>query len=213
VNADQRLEDVKASEIMRTDLTTIPSTMPLAEVERVLSEGNISGAPVVDQAGHITGVISLRDILWHNAQDPDGRRAPAPWSWGIEEPYGDADSSNGLEREPDLVNPQPLGIPAADVEANVEDTEFSDTPREEAELQRMVTGEAVPLETSDTAAAVMTADVRAVAADATLAEVAAVMTDHRIHRVLVRRADEFIGMVTSTDVLRAIAQRARRGRR
>lgn len=198
MNADQRFEDITAADIMRVDLTTIPSAMPLSEVERVLTENNVSGAPVVDHAGRIAGVISLRDIAERHAEDPDGLRAPQAWSWGIEAPREDAPTETDLDREP---RGREVGA-----ETDLEDRLQGD--REEHELERMATGENVPLEAPDTAADLMTAEVHAVDKKATLPEVAAAMVDHAIHRVLVRANGKFVGMVTSTDVLRALASRA-----
>ena len=62
-----------AGEIMRTDVVTISASAPLSEVERILSENRISGAPVTDEAGHIIGVLSMRDLIERYAQDPDAR--------------------------------------------------------------------------------------------------------------------------------------------
>jgi CBS domain-containing protein len=58
---------------MQTDLMTVASSAPLSEVERLLAEHGIGGAPVTDEAGQIVGVISMRDLLDRYAQDPDAR--------------------------------------------------------------------------------------------------------------------------------------------
>jgi CBS-domain-containing membrane protein len=64
---------VTARDLMRKDVVTIPESAPLSEVERVLADNGISGAPVTDAAGCITGVVSWRDLLERYAQDPDAR--------------------------------------------------------------------------------------------------------------------------------------------
>ncbi len=62
---------VSARDIMRSHVLTVSYSDPLSEVERVLGEHRISGAPVVDEAGHIVGVISLKDLVERYAEDPD----------------------------------------------------------------------------------------------------------------------------------------------
>lgn len=64
---------VVARDIMRTDVITIDQSAPLSEVERILVENRISGAPVTDETGAIVGVVSLRDLIERYAEDPDAR--------------------------------------------------------------------------------------------------------------------------------------------
>jgi CBS domain-containing protein len=64
---------LKARDIMRKDVITVSVNAPLSEVERVLGEHRISGVPVTDEAGHIVGVLSVRDLLERYAEDPDAR--------------------------------------------------------------------------------------------------------------------------------------------
>lgn len=62
-----------ARDIMRTDVLTVSRNTPLSEVERLLGEHRIGGMPVTDEAGHIVGVVSMRDLLERYTQDPDAR--------------------------------------------------------------------------------------------------------------------------------------------
>ena len=62
-----------ARDIMRSDVITIDQSAPLSEVERILVENRISGAPVADETGAIVGVVSLRDLIERYAEDPDAR--------------------------------------------------------------------------------------------------------------------------------------------
>ena len=55
---------------------------------------------------------------------------------------------------------------------------------------------------------VMTRDVLAVAPDDPLPAVARVMRDRRVHRLLVLEAGRLVGIVSSFDVVRAVAERA-----
>lgn len=64
---------VTARDIMKTDVVVVHYATPLSEVERVLSENRISGAPVVDEAGHVIGVVSMKDLIEKYTEDPDAR--------------------------------------------------------------------------------------------------------------------------------------------
>ncbi len=71
--AAERWSLVTARDIMRKRVVTVSAADALSEVERTLSEHSISGAPVVDAAGRILGVVSLRDLVERYAEDPDAR--------------------------------------------------------------------------------------------------------------------------------------------
>lgn len=64
---------VTARDIMQKEVITVPYATPLSEVERTLSDNRISGAPVTDEAGHIIGIVSIRDLVERYAEDPDAR--------------------------------------------------------------------------------------------------------------------------------------------
>lgn len=57
------LSKIKVSEIMTSGAITIPQDFTLEEAATILLENNISGAPVLDSAGEITGIISQREIF------------------------------------------------------------------------------------------------------------------------------------------------------
>jgi CBS domain-containing protein len=71
----ERWARVTARDLMkkRTDLVTVPESAPLSEVERVLADAHVWGAPVVDSAERIVGVISVKDLLDRYTEDPDTR--------------------------------------------------------------------------------------------------------------------------------------------
>lgn len=86
-SASTRWGLVTAADIMRTDIITVSNSSPLSEVERVLAENRIGGAPVVDHSGHIVGVISARDLLARYTEDPDAQpvRGPGWFHMGFED--------------------------------------------------------------------------------------------------------------------------------
>lgn len=53
---------VKASDLMQGDVTRLDAGTPVDEAISLLESDRISGAPVVDAAGRVLGVLSLTDI-------------------------------------------------------------------------------------------------------------------------------------------------------
>jgi len=76
-----RWPDVRARDIMRTDVVTVPDSATLTEAVQRLAEARISGMPVTDEAGHVIGVVSIRDVLDFLSENPDQRRVFAPRSY------------------------------------------------------------------------------------------------------------------------------------
>lgn len=56
-------------ELMRKEVMSVPADMPLVEVAALFKARCISGAPVVDDAGAVLGVISLTDLVNAGRQD------------------------------------------------------------------------------------------------------------------------------------------------
>ena len=55
--------EITAARIMTRDVVVVSEETPLAEVAAVMGEHGISGVPVVDKDGRVTGVISEKDFL------------------------------------------------------------------------------------------------------------------------------------------------------
>jgi CBS domain-containing protein len=153
-----------AGDIMRADVITIDQSAPLSEVERVLVENRISGAPVTDETGAIVGVVSIRDLVERYAEDPDARpRRGRGWF-------------------------------------QLDTDELDEDMYESSEI---------PEEAEETARDVMTAEVYSVPEDAGIREIAGLMHEHHIHRVLVEADGMYVGLLSTMDLLGAIAQRRR----
>jgi CBS domain-containing protein len=80
----------RLAEVMSPDPVTAPATASLAEALAFMAEGGFRTLPVVDDAGRVTGSVSIRDILRHLAENfpkeflnlpPEPHRA-APRRWG-----------------------------------------------------------------------------------------------------------------------------------
>jgi len=153
-------QDLTAADVMRTDVLTVSESTPLSEVERLLGENRIGGLPVTNETGHITGVVSIRDLVDRYTQDPDARPRRGHGFYHL--------SSEGLEDE---------------------DFESFEVP-EEAE---------------ETAGDIMTAQVYDVDATTRLRDVAAKMVELNVHRLLVTEKRHTVGIVSTMDVLKALA--------
>ena len=150
-----------AQDIMQTTVLTVSTSTPLSEVERLLSENRISGVPVTEEAVHIVGVISMRDLIEHYSEDPSTR------------PGGSSSSYN---------------MPAEELaEENIESLEL-------------------PEESQETAGEVMTAAVYKIEADADLPGISRKMVDMNIHRILVEDDGKTVGLISTMDILKALAQ-------
>jgi CBS domain-containing membrane protein len=57
------LDTLKAGDIMSTPIQSIHQDVELVDAAAMLAEKNISGAPVVDLAGKVIGVVSEKDFL------------------------------------------------------------------------------------------------------------------------------------------------------
>ena len=54
---------VRAAQIMKSDLVTIPATMDREEVARVFRDRDLVSAPVVDGLGRLVGMITVDDVV------------------------------------------------------------------------------------------------------------------------------------------------------
>lgn len=57
------MQQIKAKDIMRSDVLSVPQDMTVHELAAFFTERMISGAPVLDETGKLLGVVSLSDIV------------------------------------------------------------------------------------------------------------------------------------------------------
>jgi CBS domain-containing protein len=147
---------VTARDIMRTNVVTVNYASPLSDVERVLGDHRISGAPVTDESGHIVGVISLKDLIERYAESPESHPRRGHGFYHL--------SSNELS-----------------------DDDFDSFD--------------VPKEAEETAGDLMSGEVLSVSVEAGLREIARVMVDRKIHRVLVQEDGKYVGLISTMEIL------------
>ena len=174
--------------MMQTDVVTVRPDMSVYDLSKILAEHDITGAPVVDVDGEVLGVVSMTDVIRLAADETDIRVAPRPF---ISAAASLGDAAGAEEDEPeDLVDYlqyfQHVSIewggagPAADWAS-------------ESDLDRY------------DVRSIMTPANFHIGPDATLGELAGFLLRGRIHRALVMEDDQLIGIVTTVDVLRTVA--------
>jgi len=144
--------NLTAADLMTRDVITIPEHLSLQGAAQMLERSQISGAPVVNEAGACVGVLSASDFIhW-------ARR----------------------EQEPAV---RTTGSICSD--------------------WQMIEIEEVP---ADEACTCMTADSVTAAPETPITDLARRMLDAHIHRIIIVDAqDRPIGIVSSTDILAAVA--------
>jgi CBS domain-containing protein len=71
------LNTMTAADLMSTTVVTVPRAMSLRGAAHLLSQADISGAPVVDDSGRCVGVLSATDfIAWADRGEHAARRRP-----------------------------------------------------------------------------------------------------------------------------------------
>jgi CBS domain-containing protein len=173
---------LKLTDIMTTDVLTLRPDNTLRDAIELFSGNHISGAPVLDD-GTLTGVLTAIDVMDAVAAE---QRTPVTGgqAW--------------IDDEDDL----------HDVEAETA-SYFMMSEYDEPDLGEL--GSAVT-EGSDlldrlTVADAMTRSIAELESDVEIHEAAQYMLQRGIHRVLVVNDGQLEGLVSTTDFLRAIAER------
>lgn len=174
-------------DIMTEELATVGPQMSLREALEILRAEEVSGAPVL-QGGEVVGVVSVTDLLEFEAtsagvptQQPERSEwaeyeAPEVWEEGTESPSAFF-----------------VGFWSNEAVDVTERFEASASP-EWDQLENHVVAE------------VMTRQIVALAPDAEIEEAAQLMLDAEVQRLLVLDDGELAGIVTATDVVRAVAE-------
>ena len=61
----------RARDIMNTNVISVSSSMDLRDLAKLFLEKGITGAPVVDTEGNLSGVISQTDLIYYNLTRDD----------------------------------------------------------------------------------------------------------------------------------------------
>ncbi len=74
---------MNAKDVMTTEVITVAPDTAVQALAALLSEKGISGAPVVDAAGRLVGIVSEGDLL-HRAEVGTERRVQRRRSWWLD---------------------------------------------------------------------------------------------------------------------------------
>lgn len=173
-------------EVMSGNVITVLPEATLAEATLLMAEEHISGLPVASSGGVVMGVISATDILEYCAEE-DGRRSPSRG-----EPVGqwNAPSEWDTGEAPDYFASE--DAEGRSLVALIDDYKGFDR----GELEEHGVGE------------VMTRTVVSVSPEIDLKDAALRMLNAAIHRLLVIENGRLVGVVTTTDIVRAFARTA-----
>lgn len=172
---------LRLKEIMATDIVAVSPDITLRELVNVLGEEGVSGAPVV-RNDRVIGVVSTTDILDLEEESPVLPRRPTT---ALEEP--------GDSRRSELASSP---------------SEFFSDAWEATAIEWMRTGGGREWDVLDeyTVNDVMTRDVLSRSSDTTVREAARYMLEADVHRLLVIDDGDLKGIVTTTDIVRAVAE-------
>lgn len=175
------------SEIMTRDVTVVDPEDALRNALEIFRSEDMSGAPVARNE-EVIGVVSVTDILEFEATNPGVPVArPRQTEWGeFEAPEVWEEG----EESPSAFFVDYWSDVGAEITARFEEAEQPEWDL----LENHIVGE------------VMTRTVVGLASDATLQEAAERMVEAEVQRILVLDDGELLGIVTATDLVRAVAE-------
>jgi len=167
-------------EIMQTDVTTATPDMTVRELARLWEERGITGTPVVDVSGKVLGVVSASDLVRLAAEQ--------------------GDLSDEAERA------EPVYPPEEVEEDGAEASWFAFFADEAPQLYTGLDGIVESVFEEATVGDIMTRAIFSVRPNATIQELAKFLLRAGIRRALVMEGGKLAGIVTATDVIRAVAE-------
>ncbi len=173
-------------DIMESDLITVPPEMAVAELAGVLDRAGITGAPVVDEAGRLLGIVTVRDVM-RLARELSEVPEAARWGLG---------TALALDATGQLDVPVEGEFFAYFVTPGGGFVDLRDR------IRQLPEGAFGGYQVRD----IMSTDPVSVNSKLKVAELARVLVDQRIHRALVVDDGKLVGIVTATDVLRSVAE-------
>jgi CBS domain-containing protein len=197
----QSLRGLTAGKLMSFEVVTIPESLPVRDAARRLAAARVSGAPVVDESGCCVGVLSVTDIARWATLPPAPSAGPSRtcsfWEHGCGAAGEDvavcqlAPGACALQRRQAGPNGKPLTACTQPHGVCVGEWQVLE-----------------PAETSDgTVREFMTPDPVTASADTPIRSLTRMMIDASVHRVIVvDDAGRPVGIVSSTDVLAAVAR-------
>lgn len=184
---------LRVRDIMTDDPITVTPGCSLREAMELFTREHIGGAPV-SSGGKLVGVISASDLLAFAAAPPEGARGPRPGEEFDDLADLDDDASVGLRDDPfmdsayftDFLN---------DADADV-DVRFAGIEDPDLDVLDQYT-----------VADAMTTKVKTIEPDEPAIEAARLIQEAQVHRLLVVEHGRLAGIVSTSDLNRAVAER------
>jgi CBS domain-containing protein len=174
-------------EIMQGDVVTVTTDATVRDLARLLADEQISGVPVLDGAGRLVGVVSSTDVVRLAAEESDVRlvtTAIRAGGYASGEPESEDDADEPAERDPfGFFLPEDSPLADGALLAELPESRLDTATVEE----------------------IMTPVSFTVEPDTPIAELCEFLVRGRIHRAVVVDNGALAGIVTSADVLRAVA--------
>jgi len=171
----------RVEEIMETEVVTLDPETTVLEAARILSKHGIGGAPVLDRSGRLMGVLSSSDILRLKARDAEirGDHYPFDPAEALDPDTGAASSPRWFYFGPE----HPATAPPVPEDGAPPDS------LEECTVKDLMSNRRY-----------------AVSPGTSVRALARFLLEKEIHRALVLENDHLVGLVTSFDVLRVVAE-------
>lgn len=190
IDADARwepggdLSDLTVRDVMTSDILSVGPDMPVSELVQVLADEGIGGLPVVDADEVCVGVVSTTDVSRAVLREERVDREDAETDGSGRHSTGDRERGGAFFHLPDARGVLPT-----------------------ASLSRLPVTRLGARPVRD----IMTPATFSVRPDATLPELSRFLLRSGIHRALVFENRRLVGVVTASDVLRAVAALRDRG--
>jgi CBS domain-containing protein len=112
---------LRARDLMTENVIAVSKDTPVRELAKILSENKISGAPVLDGAGKLAGVVTESDLIFQN------KKVHIPTAVAILDAFFFLENPDKMEKEMKKI----AGITVADIYASEIVTVQQDTPLDE----------------------------------------------------------------------------------
>lgn len=177
---------LRAGDLMTREPITVPQDMTLADLCDLFQERNINGAPVVDERGHLVGVVAQDDIIYGAMGRPIDGTGESP---ARRRRHGMVEALRERSKKTDREAPL-RAVPDAAPRAG--ERAFWAELRAEDDPMRM------PVRS------IMTSPAISAEEKTPITDLCNVMWNLRIHRVPIVRGGKVTGLISSMDLCRAI---------
>ncbi|MEX2468017.1 MAG: CBS domain-containing protein [Gemmatimonadota bacterium] len=169
-------------DIMQPKVVTVRKDASARDLARLLADAQISGVPVLDEAGELVGVVSSTDVVRLTAAESDVTLVAS------------------------TLRSESAGAPESDEEDFDSDVYSFFLPEDTPLAEQTLLAE-LPESLVDTTSVeeIMTPVTFSVRPDTPVSELCDFLVRGRIHRAVVVDAGRLEGIVTSADILRAVA--------